>query len=353
MDFSDYVVKFTKRASVAGYTDNEIAGLVEYASRLNDNGLPIIWDQEHLAALSGCQYEYLLAVSNAQDAHYRKYNIPKKSGGYRLLEEPYPTLKDIQNWILKNILITASKIMVSAVAKAYMPNHNLRDNARFHKNKKTVVALDLKNFFGNVSGLTVFYIFKDMGYNSEVSMMLEKLCTNQNHLPQGAPTSPMLSNMAFKKIDDKIFNYCRKNNILYTRYADDLTFSGDTVNTTRLISYVKMLVSTKGFSVNDEKTKVMGRGMRQTVTGVVVNDKMQVPREYRKKIRQEMYYTIKFGIDVSFTKRKDLPEWIKSPIDYAQHLYGKICHVIQINPYDKEFASYKLWMKENVRGIVQ
>ena len=234
----------------------------------------------------------------------------------------------------------ASLHHVSSVAKAFIPGKNLRENARFHRRQNVVVALDLHDFFGSIKSMRVFMLFRDLGYNKPVSMMLTKLCTLKNSLPQGAPTSPMLSNLVFYELDKKIFRYCQARNIRYTRYADDMTFSGDSFSVSHLIAYVKMLVETKRFKLNDEKTNVMRKGCCQKVTGVVVNDKLQVSKSYRDKVRQEVYYCIKFGV-ANHMRKITLPDWITTPIIYLHHLLGKVNFVLQINPTDKKFLEYR------------
>lgn len=346
MNFSAYESKFRTAAIAAGLQEHSIASLLHYAENLNCQGLPIIYDQVHLSLLLGYEYEFLLAASNDATLFYKHYEVPKKNGGRRSIDEPLPSLKEIQSWILHEILTPASKLWVSPVAKAFMPGKSLRDNARFHKRKQKVVALDISDFFPSIGFGAVMSVFQTLGYTKSVSVMLSRLCTLQGKLPQGAPTSPMLSNLFFRRTDDILFNYCRKRNIQYTRYADDLVFSGDNLKPQHLISYVKMLLSTRKLSLNEKKTKVMGRGMRQSVTGVVVNEKMQVSRDYRSTIRQEVYYCIKFGESSHFSRVKDnLPAWINSPSVYLQHLLGKINFVLQINPKDKTFAGYRNWLK--------
>lgn len=351
MDFSEYKHQFFGLALYSGYTPQEAERLLTYAEKLNNQGVPIIYNQDHLSRLLGYDYVFLLSVCNHQELCYKKYEIPKKNGGTRTLEEPFPSLKEIQYWILKNILEPISSAKVSPVAKAFMPKKSLRDNARFHKSKNCVVALDLHDFFGSVHYGSVFSVFKSIGYTKQVCTMLANLCVCNDALPQGAPTSPMLSNLVFKHLDDKIFNYCRRHEIMYTRYADDLTFSSNSINPMRLIKYIKMVVKTQGYRINDEKTKVMGKGMQQNVTGVIVNQKLQVNREYRDKIRQEVYFAIKFGIANHMTKVQGLPDWIKTPFHYARHLYGKVGYVLQINPKDTTFIKYRDWLKETMKNM--
>lgn len=348
IDFDQYKQAFSLIAGEMGYQKNEIEEMLQYAEHLNDQNLPIIFDQYHLSGLIGYDYKYFLGASNAQKLFYKHYTIPKKSGGFRNIEEPLSTLKDIQCWILENILTPASKEYVSPVAKAFMPGLNLRDNARFHKEMEVVVALDLHDFFGSVKFGEVYGVFKKLGYCNSVVMMLTKLCVYKGSLPQGAPTSPMLSNLIFYDLDEKIFRYCQRRKIRYTRYADDMTFSGNGIDVGRLIAYVKMLVGARHLKLNDEKTKVMRRGCSQRVTGIVVNRLLQVPKTYRDKVRQEVYYCIKYGF-AEHMKHITLPKWINTVQVYQHHLLGKINYILQINHKDEEFIRYARWLKEQIQ----
>lgn len=345
IDFNEYKKKFHDAALVKGYNEELIEKVLKYAEKLNAQDLPIIYDQLHLSFLLGIDYDYLLSVSNSPVSFYKHYEIPKRNGGTRPIEEPLPLLKEAQEWILDKILEPKSKDFVSPYAKAFMKNVSLRDNARFHRGKKVVVALDLHDFFGSVHTGAVYGIFKKMGYTKAVTTMLTKLCILRNSLPQGAPTSPMLSNMMFYNLDKTIFHYCVTRGIRYTRYADDMTFSGDDFNVRNLINYINMVVGKKRFSLNKEKTKVMGQGTVQRVTGVIVNKKLQVSKSYRDRVRQEVYYSIKYGF-ADHMKQIALPAWIQTPEVYRNHLLGKVNFILQINPKDEEFIRYANWLKE-------
>ena len=348
MDIRTYIARFTETAHLQGLHNEQIEECISYARNLLQKGLPVILDQEHFALLVGYDYGYILALSNVPELYYKTFQIPKNNGKSRTIDEPYPSLKEIQTWILNNVLTPAAKQFVSPVAKAFVPGKSLRDNAKFHKNKKQVVALDIQDFFGSIHFGAVYGAFEKMGYSTSVSTLLTRLCLLKNSLPQGAPTSPMLSNIVFKCIDDGIFHYCSARGIMYTRYADDMVFSSDDMDISRLIAYVKMRVENFKMHINEKKTKVMGRGSRQNVTGVVVNDKLQVSRDYRMKIRQEMHFVLKYGLIDHFARVKDIPSWVKNPIHYAKHLYGKVCFVLQINPKDNVFMFYKMWLKEQI-----
>lgn len=205
MDIRTYIARSTKTAHLQGLDNEQIEECISYARNLLQNGLPVILDQEHFAHLVGYDYGYILVLGNVQELYYKTFQIPKNNGKPRTIDEPYPSLKEIQTWILDNILTPAAKQFVSPVAKSFIPSKALRDNAKFHKNKKQVVALDIQDFFGSIHLDAVYGAFKNMGYSTSVSTLLTKLCILYNSLPQGAPTSPMLSNIVFKCIDDGIF----------------------------------------------------------------------------------------------------------------------------------------------------
>lgn len=335
MDFKEYKKAYTKQALALGVSLDAIGVAMEYAEQLHKKNLPIIYDQQHFFQLVGYDEEYVIAIANQSEYFYKKYSIPKRNGNRRIIHEPLPSLKEIQTWILEYILNPGMKTFVSSVAKAYMPKMSVRDNARFHKRQKYVLCLDLKDFFGSITFRQVHSIFRNMGYSKSLSVLLSNICVLDNSLPQGAPTSPMLSNMAFRYYDDKIFDYCKSKNIRYTRYADDLTFSGD-FNCKEVVSFIRKVLFKTSFAINDNKTKFVSRGNRQEVTGVVVNEKLQASAIYRKKIRQEVYYIIKFGVD----KHLEAIEWKRPIIEYLHHLLGRINFTLTINKNDSEMRKY-------------
>ena len=172
-----------------------------------------------------------------------------------------------------------------------------------------------------------------MGYFHDLSCFLAHLCCLNNSLPQGAPTSPYLSNLRMISLDNKISNYTSQKSIRYTRYADDLTFSGD-FNPHFLINDISKMVFDEGFSINCEKTRVAKRNARQEVTGIVVNSHMQISKEKRKKIRQQVYYIKKFGIESHLERMNE------NRANYLNHLLGQINFARFVNPKDKEMNEY-------------
>jgi RNA-directed DNA polymerase len=334
MDFDQYKETFTEEATKVGYSNQNINHCLNYAEVLFLNNVPVIYDSSHLSLLVGYKKEYLKKAALYTKYFYRNFEITKKNGKKRAISEPLPSLKEIQHWILKNILY---KTPISPFAKAYKPHVTILENLRFHKNQPKVFTLDLEHFFPSIKIESVEQIFLEIGYSKSISNLLSQLCTKDGFLPQGAPTSPYLSNLMFKETDEAISEYCKQHKIRYTRYADDLSFSGN-FDEEKLLQKVTENIQKIGFQINVEKTKLMTPNMRQTVTGIVVNDKPQVVFHKRNKLRQAMYYIMKFGID-EHREYKEIDQ-----VHFLEHLLGKINFVLQINPKDYEFIGYKSFL---------
>lgn len=330
MDWEIYEVEFYKKAKRNKKSEEYCHNWLKYAKKLYDKHLPIIYNQEHLCLLLGYQEQYVFSASNSPAAFYRYYEIPKKNGGVRKISEPLPSLKEIQKWILDNILVN---VETSVYTKAYVKNKSVKDNARFHRKQKIVLSLDVKKFFDSIRSDQIYELFLQLGYSDDVVVMLTNLCCLNGCLPQGSPTSPMLSNIVLRDFDNKIGKYTREKKIRYTRYADDMTFSGD-FNPGFVIALVKKELNELGLKLNQEKTRSRGKGQRQEVTGIVVNEKMQLPRNERKKIRQEMYYIRKFGLESHMCYCN------MNKANYVAHLKGKIEYALFINPNDYKLKEY-------------
>ena len=331
MDTAKYKTDFTAEAYKKGLSKRSIQHCLDYAEILISHNVPIIYNPTHLSALVGYKKEYLKKAALHTSYFYRNFEITKKNGKKRPISEPLPSLKKIQIWILENIL---EKVPVSPFAKAYKPKTSLIENLKFHKNQPKVFTLDLENFFPSIRIELVEKVFLELGYSKMVSNLLAKLCTKDSVLPQGAPTSPYLSNLIFKEADTIISEFCKQRKIKYTRYADDLSFSGD-FDENELLDKVTETIKNLSLHINERKTKLMTPDMRQTVTGIVVNEKPQVTFRKRNELRQAMYYIMKFG----FEEHRVYKEINQA--NYLEHLLGKINFVLQINPNDFEFLRYK------------
>lgn len=309
---------------------------ISYAKNLFDKDLPIITSPSHLSMLIGIDHKYVCSMAYSSENFYRHFVIKKANGKKRGIYEPLPDLKFVQHWILKNIL---EKCPVSDYAKAFIKGRTLKHNARFHRAQPVVVTMDIKDFFPTIRIFDVFSIYKEMGYRDNVAWFLAHLCCHKKILPQGAPTSPYLSNIRLLKLDEAIVEYTSENKIRYTRYADDLTFSGD-LNPHQVIPKISQLVYAEGFQINSQKTRVAYQNARQEVTGIVVNSHMQVSKEQRKSIRQQIYYITKYGLN------SHLEHIGETRQHYINHLMGQINFALFVNPKDDELKEYFEIVKE-------
>lgn len=277
---------------------------------------------------------HILRATSRPENFYRSFTIPKKAGGRRNISEPLPSLKEIQRWMLVNILY---KCQASKYSKAYVPKNSIKSNSKFHRGKKIVLTIDIENYFQSIKREVVFNFFQGLRYTPFVADIFSRLCCLDDSLPQGASTSPMLSNLITKNLDEAIAAFVMPLEIKYSRYADDLTFSGD-FNPGYIIKKVKKLLDPYSLKTNNKKIRVQNRHERQLVTGIVVNEKMQVAKNRRKKVRQEIYYIEKFGFE-NHCEKISIDKF-----NYLEHLLGTVNHMLFVNPKDAELKRYRSFL---------
>ncbi len=281
----------------------------------------------------------LYTLSNRIERNYQIYKIKKHSEGYRTIYAPSPLLKKIQRNILTNILNTQE---ISTYAKAYHKGITLKDNALPHVNKLMILKLDIIDFFENISFYDVYKsCFNEPNFPKPIGQLLTYLCTYESRLPQGAPTSSYISNLVLKDFDEVLGKWCEENHISYTRYSDDMTFSGD-FNPSIIIKRVRKMLYRYNLKINNKKIKVIYNYNQQNVTGIVVNKKMQTSSKYRHKIRQEIYYIKKYGLKDHLKKIN----YQGTPSTYINSLKGKINYILNIDQKNKEFKEYLTFLKE-------
>ncbi len=285
----------------------------------------------------------LYAISNNIENNYQVFSIEKKNKKMRKIYAPNYNLKNIQKNILHNIL---EQMPISPYAKAYIPGAHLKENALPHCSKRIILKLDIKDFFSSITfGEVLRNCFSYDYFPNSIAVLLTKLCTYYDYLPQGAPTSAYISNLVLKEFDEEVGKYCDSKNISYTRYSDDLTFSGDFC-IREIKNYVKKEILKRGYLLNNEKTKVITCKNRQQVTGLVVNKKIQTNKTYRHKIRQEMYYIKKYSLK-SHLERLGIEDEKK----YLLSLKGRINYCLQINKLDQEMNKYIKDLESLLRKI--
>ena len=285
----------------------------------------------------GTSAKTLYAVSNNLGKHYRKVKLPKKNGGFRTLSVPDEVLKSIQRQIAEVLLIHSP---TSRYAKAYRFGSSTLRNAKHHVGKQVVLKLDILHFFDSIRYSTVKdKVFPEEIYAEPVRILLTMLCYHKDALPQGAPSSPAITNIILYEFDEQIGQWCRERGIAYTRYCDDMTFSGD-FNPAEVIRFVRLELKKMVFLLNEQKTQIQRPGQQQTVTGIVVNEKLSIPADYRRKLRQELYYCRKFGIQEHLQKiGLEIPE-----NTYRMQLLGKVNYVLQVHPNDKDMLDARKWL---------
>lgn len=283
-----------------------------------------------------------LRHSAAPLRHYRVRRMPKTAGGVRVIEAPKPRLREAQRRILRHVLDPAAP---HPAARGFVRGGSVLHYAEAHVGSAAVVRLDLKDCFTTVGENRVRAVFRQLGYPAPVARVLAALCTTATagdelrglgawqaatlrarHLPQGAPTSPALMNLALRWLDGRVAGLARAQGAHYTRYGDDLALSGAR-DPSLIAAVVPKIVRSEGFSVNPRKTRIMRSGTRQELAGVVVNARAQPPRRAYDDLRALLHNAARFGPDSQNHDGHD---------DFRAHVYGRIAWVAQGNPTRRE-----------------
>ena len=287
------------------------------------------------------QKQCSLVLHSRDGREYQAIQIPKSDDRKRTVYRVSKQLTEYQRWIQQNIL---AHLPVHPCATAYKPGSSVKRNAAPHVGHRQLVKVDLKDYFGHISFLKVKKVFLDAGYSGKVSTSLAGLCTREGALPQGAVSSPALANLVFFRLDEQISAFCSSMGITYTRYCDDLCFSSDDLDVKLLLCTLRKMLSSEGYVINSSKTRALGPGDRHQITGVVSNMKIQAPSAYRKKIRQEMYFLRRYGLEEHLSRMGDPRFYQNFAADerfYLNSLLGRIDYVLFLNPEDREFAEYR------------
>ena len=303
--------------------------------------VPFIRDTTQLSAYLGVRRKTLHNVVRCVNDHYARIAVPKSNGGTRILYAPSSCIKEMQRSILRHIL---RYIPVSHYATAYVEGRSLRDNAAPHVGKKYLLKMDITDFFGSISFSQVLSsAFNSNYFPKQIGYLLTTICCRKDFLPQGAPTSPALSNIVMKSFDENIGAWCKERGITYTRYCDDLTFSSDS-ELYHVFKKASAMLEEMGFEVNEKKTGFITNASRQSVTGIVVNEKISIPRDYKRQLRQEVYYVLKYGLEESIMMQGRIEFAPTDYIDgqrYLMQLIGKVDYVLSIEPDNVWFENAK------------
>jgi retron-type reverse transcriptase len=315
-------------------------------------GLPALRTPEELAAWLQIspgrlawlthRFHHRFRPAWAREAHYHFHWMDKRSGGKRLIEAPKPMLKQVQTKILREIL---EKVPPHRNAHGFAIGKSIVTNAQPHVGKRILLKIDLENFYPSVRYSRVVAIYRSLGFSREVSIWLARLTTSAapdevihmlggfdyplyrgRHLPQGAPTSPALANLSAYSLDVRLTGLAGRYGVTYTRYADDITFSGSKRFGGALKEFstlVTRIIQSERLRVNRRKRKIIRNNQRQTVTGVVVNSHCNVARRDFDRLKAILTNCIRQG--PRSQNRVSHPE-------FQAHLRGRVAHVMQVSP---------------------
>jgi RNA-directed DNA polymerase len=311
------------RNDMRGVPQEVSDGAAYYATTLMERGFPVLFDRPHISFVTGTPLQVLATMVARPAEFYSPFRIPKRSGGSRLIAAPTISLKIVQRWIQRHIL---DALELSSACHGFMPGHSIVSNAAPHVDNEVVLKLDIRDFFESVSRDRVFRIFRRLGYARPVARALTSLTTFRGALPQGAPTSPMLANAVAEELDVRLTAYAGELGLKYTRYADDLTFSGSALRSPHTRRGIDAIIRAERFRPHDDKARYLGQHQRQIVTGVVVNERLNAPRRLRRRLRQEVYYLRRFGVEEHLRARGITHS------RYKEHMYGRVYALNQLRP---------------------
>jgi RNA-directed DNA polymerase len=332
-------------AVVHDWPVTRIGSVAALAERLELSGGQLAW----LADVRGLER----TVEQEKLRNYRYRWTPRRSGLPRLIEAPKARLKEIQRWVLREIL---NHVPAHDAAHGFIGGRSVLTHAAVHTRQPIVLRIDLRDFFTAVSAARVYGIFRTLGYDRPIAHTLTGLCSNTiptvvwnatdrprqprliqmhfwlgrqlatPHLPQGAPTSPALANLAAFALDRRLSGLGNAFHLSYSRYADDLVFSGPrlTARANRtLLEMTGRIVKGEGFRVNQDKTSLRTAAQRQLVAGVVVNAHANVPRPEYDRLRAILHRMALDGPGTYDPAR---------PVDLHAHLRGQVTWVSAVNP---------------------
>lgn len=337
--WNEYKIRFKTTAEKIGLNEEQILSHLLYAQKLYKKNLPVLFDLQHLAYHTCYKREYIERAISRPENFYRSFKIKKKNGKSRTITEPLPALKEIQYWILNNII---KKVPQNPYNNAYTEGKSIITNAKFHRKQSKVLNIDIEKYFDNIDRIQVKELFLELGYAYEISEVLSKLLTLTNGLPQGSPSSPYLSSILTKNLDIDLLAYAQIKQLRYSRYADDITISGDFAEKETILN-LKSIVKKHGFNINDDKTSIKKQHQRQMVTGIVVNEKLSIKKIDIRELRQNIHYIKTLGLTLHMSNKRI------SKANYLFHLLGKINYYLSIRKGDKNLLKYKSEIYELIK----
>jgi len=338
--------------------------LRKYSRSLIQKNIPVIFSLRHLAKITDTNYMYLRSTVERkfESSNYKMYAIQKRSGGRRFIHSVSGKLLTVQKYLNSEIL---QKIEPHPSSFAFHPCGGIKKCAAMHCNARWIFQFDLQNYFYSISEVDVYNIFKNMGYRPLLAFEFSRLCTTtrlpehltsllykhtsvrkkykfynnlsrkKGVLPQGAPTSPMLSNLVANDLDILLTEYSNKHGFVYTRYADDIAVSAIYLPKNISIGKIKYditrIIRKCKFIENEKKTKISGPGSKKIILGLLVDGcSPRLSRETYKRIDRHIHASLKYGII-----KTSEHEGFDSPVGFYNHLSGLVAYVKDVD--------YKRW----------
>jgi len=318
--------------------------LVAYFQEMRDARLTCVLNLAHLANLLQTSLTELEQMAKSPEKYYQIFHIGKPGGKKREIQAPATKLKDVQRKILDTIL---HPIPLNDYAEGFRPKRSIVTNALHHTGNTIVLKMDLHQFFPSISLCRVRGMFISLGYPRNVACLLSKISCFNNVLPTGAPTSPAISNILCRRLDKRFVNLGKKTGFSYSRYADDLTISGNEEHIVKMIPFYREIINQEGFRINERKFRILRNGKRQTVTGLVVNEKPNISKNKRKMLRAVLHNCRQGNIDQQHARwvyeYKRFPTHKFYSVDnFRRSLLANIHFVKMVNPNEgsKLLSSY-------------
>lgn len=334
-------------AEELGHSEEFIDLTTKYAIQLRGQNLPVIFSTFHLCKLAPFSFSWLNHILKERENHYKFYTIKKRSGGNRAILSPYSDFKRLQSVILQSIL---AHVPAHKNAFGFISRKNIAQNASVHLGAEYLLNVDLLKFFDCITEKRVAGLFKSLGYAPNLAVDIAKICTvrlpdayaaefepdelaeyreivsaDDAVVPQGAPTSPAISNLVTRRLDKRLTKLSESLGCKYSRYADDLTFSGNYENLPHY-STLNAIVRSEGFRINKKKIKLTRKGNRQTVTGLIIDREVLVSRKFKDEVEAHLYGCNKFGVIKHMEHRAIEQQFFK------EWLLGKIMFINSIEP---------------------
>ncbi len=309
--------------------------LAAYYLEMKNLGHKCVLTPTHLTRILDISPERLNWLACDAKNHYKRFVMKKRDGESREIFAPKPCLQAVQRRILDDLL---QQVKLNSHAQGFRKKRSILTNARFHIGKQAVIKMDLKEFFPSITFDRVAGMFASLGYPRRVAILLTKLVTHGGRLPIGAPTSPAVSNIICRRLDQRFAGLAEKKDFDYSRYADDITVSSDNKRINNMIPLFKEMIRDEGFEINEAKLRILRNGGQQKITGIVTNTKPNIDKKEIRKLRAVIHNCRHKDMKQEMIKWAKREKNMNNPYDYTMSAFtsslkGKIQFVKMVNPH--------------------